>query len=217
MDVALMDDPEDRYSKKASDSYDWVRTIHTLGPAGTNCEKAALKWAALKCRNAELALHGSMEQAAEQVAACGCSVLLSVVAYPQLHSIIYEHIAHLGLLDVFIMMTDDMVLASVTGEMPILCQTHPAPEKLLPPEMKRIYAASNAHAAAEVAAGRGDGCITTLAAAEKYGLHVLRAFGQVPMGFTIHGPLKHSGCRDATFEVSAPTPKGVSPNDTARV
>lgn len=204
MDVALMDGPRDQRSEDISKTYDWVRHVHTLGPAGTNCEKAALKWAALKCRNAALVLHDSMEEAAEQVAACGCSVLLSVVAYPQLHSIIYEHIAHLGLLDVFIMKTDDMVLASVSDAMPTLCQTHPAPEKLLPPEMQRIYATSNSHAASEVAAGRGDGCITTRAAAEQHGLLVVQTFGQVPMGFTIHGPLKHAGCADTAFDVSAP-------------
>lgn len=202
MNVALMDGPKDQHSESITDSYDWVRKVHTLGPAGTNCEKAALKWAALKCKKAELALHESMKRAAEQVAACGCSVLLSVVAYPQLHSIIYEHIAQLGLLDVFIMKTDDMVLASVNGQMPTLCQTHPAPEKLLPAQMQRIYAASNAHAAAEVMAGRGDGCITTLAAAEHHGLKVVQTFGQVPMGFTIHGPLKHARCRDIDFDAS---------------
>ena len=90
MNVALMDGPKDQHSENITDSYDWVRKVHTLGPAGTNCEKAALKWAALKCKKAELALHETMERAAEQVAACGCSVLLSVIAYPQLPSIIYK-------------------------------------------------------------------------------------------------------------------------------
>ncbi|MEO9825308.1 MAG: prephenate dehydratase [Paracoccaceae bacterium] len=217
MDIAPIEDPDDQYLKNIGDNYDWVKCIHTLGPAGTNCEKAALKWASLKCGNAALSLHDTMEQAATQVVTCGCSVLLSVVAYPQLHSLIYEHISDLGMLDVFIMKTDDMVLTSVTGKMPTLCLTHPAPEKLLPPDMKRIYAASNAHAAEEVAAGRGDGCITTSAAAKKHGLQIVQAYGQVPMGFTIHGPLKHSGCRDATFELSGSTRKGVRPNDTARV
>ena len=66
MNVALMDGPKDQHSESITDSYDWVRKVHTLGPAGTNCEKAALKWAALKCKKAELALHESMERAAEQ-------------------------------------------------------------------------------------------------------------------------------------------------------
>ncbi|MFW8595108.1 prephenate dehydratase [Cribrihabitans neustonicus] len=179
--------------------YAWVGRIHTLGPSGTNCEKAALAWAGRKCPNAAVSLHRSMEQAASAVAGAPGSVLLSVVAYPQLHSIIYEHLGNLRLIDVFIMNTDNMVLASSTGEMPVLCATHPAPEKLLPPSMQRIYAASNVLAAAECAEGRADGCITTLRAAERYGLTILRSFGPVPMGFTIHGP-----CRQPTTRSAAP-------------
>ena len=167
----------------------WVKQIHTLGPAGTNCEKAALKWVKQRCPNARLFLHASMEEAAQRVARCGQSVLLSVMAYPQLHSIIYEHITALRLMDVFIMNTDNMVLASSSGRMPRICATHPAPEKLLPPEVERRFAGSNVLAAAECAEGRADGCITTLCAAEERDLKVLRKFGPVPMGFTIHGPL----------------------------
>ncbi|MFW8634774.1 prephenate dehydratase [Cribrihabitans pelagius] len=179
--------------------YEWVERIHTLGPSGTNCEKAALAWAGRKCPNAGICLHRSMEQAASAVAGRPRSVLLSVVAYPQLHSIIYEHLGNLRLIDVFIMNTDNMVLASSTGEMPALCATHPAPEKLLPPAMQRIYAASNVLAAADCAEGRADGCITTLCAAKRYGLAILRSFGPVPMGFTIHGP-----CRQPAAARAAP-------------
>ena len=170
--------------------YSWVKQIHTLGPAGTNCEKAALKWVKRKCPNASLHLHSTMELAATKVANCRSSALLSVMAYPQLHAIIYEHITALQLIDVFIMNTDNMVLASASGMMPTTCATHPAPEKLLPASVKRHYVTSNVVAAVECANGKAEGCITTLGAAQKHSLKILQKFGPVPMGFTIHGPLE---------------------------
>lgn len=173
-------------------SYSWVKQIHTLGPAGTNCEKAALKWVTQKCPNAHLHLHPTMEQAATSVANCRNSALLSVMAYPLLHAIIYEHITALQLIDVFIMNTDNMVLASASGQMPTTCATHPAPEKLLPETVKRHYVASNVVAAVECANGKAEGCITTLGAAQQHSLKILQKFGPVPMGFTIHGPLEAS-------------------------
>lgn len=171
-------------------SFDWVRQVHTLGPTGTNCERAALTWVQRHCKTTEVFLHPTMEIAAEAVAQCRKSVLLSVVAYPHLHSIIYEHIGQLKLMDVFIMNTDNMVLASSTGKTPALCATHPAPEKLIPASIERKYVTSNAQAAAVCAKGEADGCITTLCAANEFSLTVLTKHGPVPMGFTIHGPLQ---------------------------
>ena len=171
-------------------SFEWVRQVHTLGPTGTNCERAALTWAGRHCQNAGVFLHPTMEIAAEAVACCSKSVLLSVVAYPHLHSIIYEHIGQLKLMDVFIMNTDNMVLASSTGKTPALCATHPAPEKLIPASIERKFVTSNAQAAAVCARGEADGCITTLCAANEFSLTVLTQHGPVPMGFTIHGPLQ---------------------------
>ncbi|SDQ33794.1 prephenate dehydratase [Pseudovibrio sp. Tun.PSC04-5.I4] len=187
---AQLDTPEYLDTAPSLPPFSWVRQVQTLGPTGTNCEKAALKWATRQCPNAKLFLHPTMELAADAVAKCGGSVLLSVVAYPHLHSIIYGHIGNLRLMDVFIMNTDNMVLASSTGETPSVCATHPAPEKLIPASIERKFVASNVIAAAECAKGETDCCITTLCAAQEFSLTVLRKHGPVPMGFTIHGPLE---------------------------
>ena len=45
---------------------------------------------------------------------------------------------------------------------------------------------SNSQAAQDCAAGLVDGCITTGAAMEQYGLELARDFGSLSMGFTIH-------------------------------
>ncbi|WP_243698444.1 hypothetical protein [Paracoccus alkanivorans] len=131
-----------------------------------------------------------MEQAADEVARRDCEVMLSVVAYPDLHSIIYTHVRTMRLLDIFIMDTDEMVMAVPPGRdaEPQVCATHPAPQALLPDRIERRFVASTALAAQECASGKAEGCITTLAAADRHGLRVLHRYGPVPMGFTVHGP-----------------------------
>jgi hypothetical protein len=64
--------------------------------------------------------------------------------------------------------------------------THPAPQHLAPDGCERILVNSNSVAAALCAAGGVDGCVTTLVAARNNSLEVVRDFGQVPMGFSIH-------------------------------
>jgi hypothetical protein len=122
------------------------------------------------------------------VRAAGDVVLLGVAAYPDLHALIYSNLHYFQILDVFIVDTDEMVLASRTGEMPIICATHPSPEKLLPASIERRYVTSNALAARDCAEGTVDGCLTTLCAAEHHALKLIRSFGRIPMAFTIHGP-----------------------------
>jgi hypothetical protein len=193
------EDPQ--YSRN---SFDWVRGIHTLGPNGTNCERAAISWITRKCPHASVVLHCSLETAAEAVKSANDSVLLGVVAYPRMHSLIYSHLECLQLIDVFIAKTDYMVMASATGAIPKLCATHPAPEKLLPAVIGRRFVTNNVDAAKECADGLADGCLTTLCAAEKHGLKVVRNFGQIPMAFTIHGPMSvPTSARTDAFQVEA--------------
>ena len=169
-------------------SFSWVRQVHTLGPSGTNCERAGQHWLRRKCPAAEICLHASIEAAAECVALREDAVFVGVAAYPHLHSVIYGHIQLLRILDVFIANTDEMVLASRTGAMPEVCATHPAPERLLPPGMARHFSSSNVSAAEDCIKGLADGCITTRRAVDRFDLKIVRSFGSVPMAFTIHGP-----------------------------
>lgn len=180
--------------ERQDQGFAWVKTIYTLGPSGTNCERAALHWANGYCPKARLNLQPTMEAAAAEATQGHTSVLLSVVAYPELHSIIYANLGRLQLADLFIMNTDEMVLASVTGEDPQTCATHAAPQKLLPANVQRRFVSSNACAASECAEGQVDSCITTALAARKHRLKILRSFGSVPMGFTIHSPCRHPPC-----------------------
>jgi hypothetical protein len=167
----------------------WVTRLHTLGPTGTNCERAAVTWARYRSLSPTLLLHRSLEDAANEVVGNDGAALVSAIAYPQLHSLIYSHLRDFQLIDIFIMNTDEMVLAARSASNPAICATHPAPEKLIPAEVARVYASSNSDAAARCANGEVDGCVTTLCCAKYHNLTLVQNFGKVAMGFAIHGRL----------------------------
>lgn len=166
-----------------------VREIHTLGPAGTNCERAAREWLARAGRRGRVVLHPTLEAAAAALPVDGRAGLMGCIAYPDLHTLMFANLGRLRLADCLITATHPMVLAAREARQPRSVVTHPAPRLLVPAGVTEvILTTSNARAADECAAGRADGCITTGAAAEDRGLILLRDFGPIHMGFTIHVP-----------------------------
>lgn len=164
-----------------------IRRIHTLGPQGTNCEAAAAAYLAEREVDAEVVLHGSLEQAMEDVLADRASVLLGCVVYPELHRLVFPYLDRLYIADLFLHETWNMVLAAASEEAALATvASHAAPSSLVPPGCSVIKAQSNSEAAGMCAEGRVSACITTRAAAERFRLRELKDFGRVPMGFTIH-------------------------------
>jgi hypothetical protein len=186
-----------------------IRTIHTLGPAGTNCEAAARHWLSKRAIAGRVRLHITMDAAAEAMMEDGAAALLSDVAYRDLHSLIYGNVDQFRLVDIFLMPTDDVVLASATGREPIICSTHPTMQGLIPPRIARHYAASSVQAARDCASGITDGCLTTPHAADRAGLKIIRSYRDVVMGFTIHAPLSRwSGSDHGRAASFIPTSNG---------
>lgn len=167
-----------------------VTRLHTLGPAGTNCERAARSWLARRGIDAPDAvrLFPTLEQGVEALPADPTVGLLGCVVYPALHDLVFTNLARLRLVDCFVMDTHEMLLATRPGcdGPPRTAASHPAPVALLPPGVEPLLADSNAVAARLCAEGHTDACITTGPAARQHGLRPLRSFGPVPMGFTIH-------------------------------
>ena len=168
-----------------------IRIVHTLGPGGTNCEAAASLW--IKSNGhlqATTILHGTLEEALEGLLRDpDGAVLLGCVVYPNLHELVFNNLERLTLVDQFIMPTFNMLLASRGQEIVRTVASHPAPRSLLNGRgLKVTESTSNSKAAELCRDGLVDACITTLPAAEAYGLTVLEDFGPVPMGFTIHAP-----------------------------
>lgn len=170
-----------------------ISTLYTLGPTGTNCERAARAW--LHGRGIDddraVRLFPTLEEGVGALPADPAVGLLACVVYPLLHEIVFSNLDRLRLVDSFVMDTYDMVLATRAGERaaPAVVASHPAPAGLVPPGIKRVPATSNAAAALACASGEVDACVTTGVAAAACGLEVVRNFGPVPMGFTVHEQL----------------------------
>ncbi|MGG4268044.1 hypothetical protein ABEW06_23125, partial [Peribacillus simplex] len=71
-------------TKKVQDLSQKVKAVHTLGPAGTNCEKAGLLWLDKQKIKGEVVLHNTLEEAIPFVENKN-SILLGCAVYPKLH------------------------------------------------------------------------------------------------------------------------------------
>lgn len=163
-----------------------IRHVHTLGPRGTNLETAAHEWLQRRGVDGKVELHPSLETALDAVPDNGEHALVACAVYPALHTLTFGNLHRLHMVDSFIMPTHNMVLASAGAAAPRTVSSHPAPVGLVPADAESRLVLSNSQAAIDCAAGQSEGCITTVVAAERYGLRVLRDFGPVPMVFTIH-------------------------------
>lgn len=174
---------------------DGIRHVHTLGPHGTNLEAAAHEWLRRRGTAGTVALHPSLEDALELVPHDGEHALVACAVYPALHTLTFGNLHRLHMVDSFIMPTHNMVLASMGADAPGTVSTHPAPIGLVPREAEPRLVLSNSQAAIDCAADLSEGCITTLVAAERHGMRILRDFGPVPMVFTIHQVLAEDAPR----------------------
>jgi hypothetical protein len=166
-----------------------IQEIHTLGPKGTNCEAAAWHWFSHQGRQGRVHLYPTLEATLEAMPLNGDAAMLGCIVYPKLHTLVFNNLEKVRLVDCFIMKTLNMVLASKTGEVPRSISTHPAPESLLNFKNAIIhYSTSNSQAALDCLAGISEGCITTLAAMKEHGLKLVEDYGRIEMGFTIHAP-----------------------------
>jgi prephenate dehydratase len=170
-----------------------VIAVHTLGPTGTNCERAARFWLDRRPASAgTVHLHESLEAAARSVVTDQRpGALLACVVYPALHELVYHNLGRLTLRDCFVMPTHHMVLAAPSGAGDIhTVASHPAPVSLAEEIGAGIVLVeSNSVAAATCRQGLADACITTSVAASQHQLEVIKDFGAIEMAFTIHVPL----------------------------
>jgi hypothetical protein len=163
-----------------------ITTIHTLGPAGTNCESAAYEWFKRRKRKGEVILYATLEQAVTEMPKGPEHALLGCVVYPDLHTLVFSNLKSMALAECFVFPTFNMLLASRDGTIPHSVASHPAPQHLIPEGCGIRLVTSNVQAAIVCANGETDGCITTAPAAQRYGLRVVRDHGPLNMGFTIH-------------------------------
>ncbi|MFK4065528.1 bacilysin biosynthesis protein BacA [Streptomyces sp. NPDC029674] len=171
-----------------------VRHLHTLGPTGTNLESAAHMWLDRRrlTDDGSVMLHSSLESAMETAPRTGEHALVACAVYPYLHTLVFENLLACRMIDTFLAPTHAMVLAAGPDAPPEphTVSTHPAPASLVPQGSERHLVNSNSQAAIDCAAGKTEGCITTIVAARAHGLRIVRDFGPVPMVYTIHQVLE---------------------------
>lgn len=169
-------------------------SVHTLGPTGTNCEIAARYWLSQRGdSSSRVVLHDTLEHAVVGVLeAPATSALLGCIVYPQLHEIVFQNLGTMSLRECFVYPTHPMVLARRSSPEGLDARittvvSHAAPVNLLDGLGVDIRLAdSNSQAALRCADGETDACITTIVAAEACGLAVVKDFGPVAMGYSIH-------------------------------
>ncbi|KLJ04931.1 bacilysin biosynthesis protein BacA [Streptomyces albidoflavus] len=164
-----------------------VTVIHTLGPSGTNLEKAAHHWLAARGTAGKVVLHAEVEDSLGTMAFDGTEAVLACAVYPRLHDLVFQNLHRLEMADSFILDTHDMVLAGRPDHAALATiVSHPAPSSLVAQRGEITLTSSNSRAAALCAAGRYDACVTTGPAAAASGLRLIENFGPVPMIFTLH-------------------------------
>jgi len=165
-------------------------TIHTLGPDKTNCQAAANHYLNSNEINGNIKLYDTLEEATKELVAGENNYLLSCIAYPDLHRLVFKNLSTMRLVDSFIFNTIPMVLASQNKKQKLKKSiiTHPAPIDLIDINEYEIIEFANSNSDAAVKCSKGDFhyCITTLTAAEKFNLKIIKNFGQIPMGFALH-------------------------------
>lgn len=169
---------------------DAIRVIHTLGPAGTNLEMAANHWFSTRGRTPDVCLHRTLESAVPGLSDDGHEALLACAVYPDLHSLVFQNLGLLAMVDSFILPTYDMVYAARADTTQVrTVVSHPAPQSLVRravPGVAPTLVTSNSQAARDCARGAADACITTSKSAVDHGLEIRRHFGAVPMVYTLH-------------------------------
>ncbi|MEU8626001.1 bacilysin biosynthesis protein BacA [Streptomyces sp. NPDC048669] len=164
-----------------------VTVIHTLGPTGTNLEKAAHHWLAERGVAGKVVLHTEVEDGLDAMAFDGTEAILACAVYPRLHDLVFRNLHRLEMADSFILDTHDMVLAGRPDHAAMATiVSHPAPSSLVAELGDVTLTSSNSLAAAQCAAGQYDACVTTRPAAAARGLRLIKNFGPVPMIFTLH-------------------------------
>jgi prephenate dehydratase len=170
-----------------------VRTIHTLGPAGTNCEAAAGEWARRKNIVTDIKVYSTLEKAIKDGIKSRHDALLTCVVYPDLHNLVFSNMERLRLLECFVMPTFNMVLASNNTCTYRSVACHPAPHKLVERSglhgTKVLLVDSNTAASEACSKGVTDLCITTDVSAKRHNLNIIQDHGPIDMGFCIHVPV----------------------------
>lgn len=162
--------------------------VGTLGPALTNSEKAAEYYIFKEASNeGEVQLYTTPELSIEGLKNGEVDKVILCVVYPKLNDIVFKNLDKIRMSSLFHFNTMPMVIAE--GAKGSRACSHPAPVELFKAagitDKDITLVDSNSKAAQLVKEKKYDLCVTTLKAAEKFDLKIIKDFGEVPMGWAV--------------------------------
>lgn len=163
--------------------------ISTLGPKGTDSERAALHYALTqKILDPVIQLYSSFESALDTVRFRNSDFAIVPAAYNGLFSLhlLYRDVP---IIDTFILPTKPMVLAKIPGQIGEIRRVaiHPATKPLLPESCEPVYVESKPLCLQMVADGKIQAGIGSEDVAESMGLEIVKNFGPIPMTWEVFG------------------------------
>jgi len=163
--------------------------IATLGPEGTCSEYASLAYLEKTGRGGKVDLYPTFEAAVSALKGGRSDSVIIPSAYTQLANIIFGERNSIEIVDVFMLATPSLVIASRwdTTEFKKVA-THSSPSGLARgffPNAELVSTTSNSEAARLLLSLQVDACMTTEICAKEHSLKILCDFGKIAMGWNV--------------------------------
>jgi hypothetical protein len=165
--------------------------IGTLGPAGTNSEKAAREYLRRDVIHGEVLLFDTFEEVVRRLLEGALDKAVVCTAYLKFSALYFERVPQLRMSEVFVADLHPMVVATRSG---FARDGRPsfAVQPAIQPLIRRylaegqiLPAASNASAAHDVAKGKADACLTTEVVARACGLEIVSRMPPLQIPFVV--------------------------------
>lgn len=164
--------------------------LGTLGPEGTNSQKAAREYLLRAGANAELRLFDTFEEVATALIDHTLDRALICTAYLKFSALYFERVPELHIAESFVADLHPMVIATRPGQAAGIASFTAQPA-ILPlvrrylAEVDYVPAASNASAARDVVARKVDAALTTEVAAMTHGLAIVMRMPPLRIPFAV--------------------------------
>jgi hypothetical protein len=168
-----------------------VAVIGTLGPAGTNSEKAAREYLTRTATDGELLLFDTFEEVVERLLDGTLHKAVVCTAYLKFSALYFERVPRLRMTEAFVTTLHPMVVAAKPGSVRSGRPSFALQPAILPLVRRHLAegqvrpAASNASAAHDVAKGKADACLTTEVAAQACGLEIVSRMLPLQIPFVV--------------------------------
>jgi hypothetical protein len=165
--------------------------IGTLGPAGTNSEKAAREYLKRTGIDGELLLFETFEEVVDRLLEGALDKVVVCTAYLKFSALYFERVPQVRMGEVFVADLHPMVVATRPGFSRAGRSSFAVQPAILPLVRHHLDegsvrpAASNASAAHDVAHGKADACLTTEVAAQSCGLEIVRRMPPLQIPFVV--------------------------------